>query len=445
MVSDKRQLIDRLRDRIQTSESLSDEDRESLLAFSDALDTLGQAEYSDDRHEKLLRHCTIIAEEVGGLSDALEDKSAAEEIVRWINQEYDNPETNRDYRVALRMFGTRVLKRDPETDGPPESIRWVPAKTPKNYNPVPNHRDMLDWNADVIPMIDTSRNRRNKALFAVAYEGGFRGGELYDLTRGDVHQGQDGIWIRANGKTGERDVQLIGDAIAHLTTWLEQDHPSDDPSAPLWSKLDTPERPSYQTFIKWFKRAGKRAGVSKPVTPTNFRKSNAYWLANRGATEALIEDRQGRTRGSDVASRYVARFGKEDADTQYRSLFGQVEEENEPEQLGPRECSRCGKLTPRDRDQCQHCSLPFDPLDAYEAGSYTGDVDVLAKHVAQRLFWPSDAEEPYDPDIDRLVRSIVMDSEAFVTHDHARGAVESDIVQGWIAELQGGTAESDTL
>lgn len=297
---------------------------------------------------------------------------------------------------------------------------------------------MLDWETDVVPMIETSRNSRNKALFAVAYEGGFRGGELYNLTRSDVHNAQNGVWIRVDGKTGEREVQLIGDAIAHLATWLEQDHPSDDPKAPLWSKLDAPERPSYQTYLKWFKRAGRRAGVTKPVTPTNFRKSNAYWLANRGATEALIEDRQGRTRGSPVASRYVARFGKEDSDTQYRGLFGQAEDDTEPEQLGPRECSRCGKLTPRDKDQCQHCRLPFDPLDAYEAASQVEDIDTLAKHVAQRLYWPSDSDEPHDPDTDRLVRTIVLDSEALVRHDHARAAVESDIVQERIAELQAG-------
>lgn len=128
MASDKRHLINRLKKRIRTSDTLSDEDRDVLLDFSNALDTLGQAVYGDDRHEKLLRHCTRIAEEVGGLSDSLEDKDAAEHIVRWINREYENPETNRDYRVALRVFGTRVLKRDPEKDGPPTAFGGSPRR-----------------------------------------------------------------------------------------------------------------------------------------------------------------------------------------------------------------------------------------------------------------------------------------------------------------------------
>jgi len=64
--------IETLRDRIESSEEMDDDDREALLAFSDEL-FLRASQYSDHRHEKLLRHCTRMAEEVGGLADALED------------------------------------------------------------------------------------------------------------------------------------------------------------------------------------------------------------------------------------------------------------------------------------------------------------------------------------------------------------------------------------
>lgn len=366
MVSGKREATIRLRDRIRESEELSDKDRESLLKFSDELDLLSE-EYSDHRHEKLLRHATIMAENVGGLTAALTDKEATDRIVRWIHDTYENPETNRDYRVALRMFGRRVLA----ADEPPESIRWVSAKTPKNYHPVPSRSEMLDWDEDVLPMIEQgSRNARDKALFAVAYEGGFRGGELYDLTVGDVTDHTDGTYIRVDGKTGEREVQLIGDALPYLTAWLEREHPvPDDPQAPLWSKLSEPKRASYQTFLKYFKRAADRAGVTKEVTPTVFRKSNAYYLAKMGANAHLIDDRQGRRRNSPVTARYIARFGR-DADSQYRSLYGVEDDEVDPaDDPRPVECVRCGEHTPRHKNRCANCRLPFDPLEAYEAGT----------------------------------------------------------------------------
>ncbi|HMB50119.1 MAG TPA: site-specific integrase, partial [Natronoarchaeum rubrum] len=108
-MADPRSQIETLRDRLDAGERdiVDQEDVDILLEFSDQLDLLS-SEYSDHRHLKLLRHCTRMAEEVGGLADALDDRDAAEEIVRWIHRTYDNEETNRDYRVALRMFGKHL-------------------------------------------------------------------------------------------------------------------------------------------------------------------------------------------------------------------------------------------------------------------------------------------------------------------------------------------------
>jgi len=73
--------IETLRERIEESDEISDDDREALLEFSDELFVL-QTEYGDHRHLKLLRHSTRMAEHVGGLADALEDRDAAEDTVR---------------------------------------------------------------------------------------------------------------------------------------------------------------------------------------------------------------------------------------------------------------------------------------------------------------------------------------------------------------------------
>lgn len=69
--------IDVLRDRIRTSEDITNADIEVLIDFSDRLFLLS-TDYSDHRHEKHLRHCTRMAEEVGGLADALDERSADE-------------------------------------------------------------------------------------------------------------------------------------------------------------------------------------------------------------------------------------------------------------------------------------------------------------------------------------------------------------------------------
>lgn len=393
MASGYKKKLDDLRERIEQSESISEDDRENLIAFDRQLSLL-DSEYSDSRREKLLRHCTIMAEKVGGLTEALTDREAAEPLVEYANS-YPSVETRRDYRVALRMFGTRVLKRDPDTEGPPESLAWIRTGLPKNHDPTPSRADMLDPE-DVQNMIEKgARNSRDKALFATQYEGGFRGQELYDLTVGDVVHSEDGIHIHVkNGKTGTRDVHLIGDAVAYLAEWLEREHPApNDHDAPLWSKLSKPEKASYQTFLKYFKRAAERAEVSKPVTPTNFRKSNAYSLAVRGGNAAMIEDRQGRRRGSEAVARYIGRFGDE-ADKQYRKLHGVEDEEDPAEDPRPVECVRCGEITPRHKGRCANCQLPFDQLEAYEAGRKGAkEADERIERLAQVFDTPEKVEK----------------------------------------------------
>jgi integrase len=193
--------INTLRDRIRESEEMTDEDRDALLDFSDQLYLL-QTEYSDHRHLKLLRHCTRMAENVGGLADALEDREATEDLVRWINRTYDNEETNQDYRVALSVFGRRTT--DENGDDPPESIEWVSSGTSSNYDPAPNPGDMLHWEEDVLPMIEATDYSRDAALIAVAWDSGASSGEIRSLTVGDVADHRHGFQLTFQGKTGQR-------------------------------------------------------------------------------------------------------------------------------------------------------------------------------------------------------------------------------------------------
>lgn len=358
---DIRKQITNLRDRIDGSDDISEEDQKLLLEFSDELDLL-KSKYTDHRHNKLLRHCTIMAEEEGQLSEALEDTDAAKDLVRWINLNYDNEYTNHDYRTALRVFGERVT----EGEGYPPSIEWVPSGTSSSHDPVPDPADMLEWEVDVLPMVDAARNARDAALITVAFDAGPRADELRSLSVGDVSDTDHGLRIWVDGKTGQRSVDLIP-SVPYLKRWLS-DHPApDDSTAPLWSKLNSPEGISYRQFLNCFKDAAERAGITKSVTPTNFRKSNATYLARKGMNQAFIEDRQGRKRGSDATAHYVARFGT-DSEAEYARLHGLEVEEEEPEPIGPVECPRCSKETPRHESSCVWCNqvLEYDAIDSIE-------------------------------------------------------------------------------
>ncbi|EMA39125.1 tyrosine-type recombinase/integrase [Halobiforma nitratireducens] len=402
MATTPRKRIDSLRDRAETGGDIGDRDRELLLEFSDTLDLLAQ-EYSDHRHEKLLRHCVIMAEELedNTLAAALDNRDATETIVAWINRNYDNEETNRDYRSAIRVFAKRV------TDGSecPPTVDWVPTGTSRNYDPSPDPREMLKWEDDAVPMIDECFNARDAAMIALQFDAGLRGGEFKSLTVGDIQDHDHGLQVTVEGKQGRRTIMLIP-SVPYVNRWLD-DHPDrDDPDAPLWSKITKVEGISDRMVSKVFDEAAGRAGVEKPVTLTNFRKSSAAFLASRNLNQAHIEEHHGWVRGSDVAARYISVFG-EDSDRELAKLHGVDVSEDEPDPIAPLECTRCGRETPRDEPLCVWCGQAMDPQAAAELDEADDrEAEALAElppEKAKRLLEVADVLD--DPEI----RSTLLD------------------------------------
>lgn len=342
--------LERLRAQIE-EEPLREADYEILQAFDDEL-TLRSHEYSQLRHAKLLRHCLFMARETETLAEAIEDREAAEEIVRWVNRTYSNEETNSDFRTALRVFGKYVSEGDDEV---PPSISWVTAGTSKSYDPSPNPAEMLKWDEDVQPMLDACHNDRDRALIAVAWDLGARSGEFRKIRIGDLADGRYGMKVHLDGKTGQRSPTLVP-SVPYLQAWLDKHPRRDDDTALLWCKLQSGEEMSYRMFLKIPKTAAKRAGVNKPVTLTNFRKSSASYLASQGVSQPHLEDHHGWVRGSDHAARYIAVFG-EAAEREIAKAHGVEidEEESEPTHT-PVTCPRCERETPRDKDFCMWCN-----------------------------------------------------------------------------------------
>lgn len=365
--------IENLRERARTSDDISDADAELLIEFSDRMDLL-KSDYTDSRHKKLLGNCVRLAEEVGGLAEALEDREAAETLVRYINRTYDNEESNRDYRIALRMFGEHVT----DGDGKPDSIDWISSTYSRTYDPAPNPSNMLHWEDHVLPMIDETRNSRDAAIIATAWNLGARPFEFQDITIGDVTDSNHGLQVTVQGKRGQRSPTLVL-AVPHLQRWLD-DHPApDDSDAPLWSKLTSPEAISDRMFRKILESAAERADVTRPVTLSNFRKSCASYLASKNVNQAHIEDHIGWKRGSGVAARYVAVFGGE-SEREIAKAYGAELEEEEPDPIAPVECPRCQRETPRDRDTCMWCN---QALDQGAVASIQADQEELRRSVLQ--------------------------------------------------------------
>ena len=109
---------------------------------------------------------------VAALGEAVDDRDTAEDIVRCIKRTYDNEETNRDFRVALRDFG----KHTTEGDDVPPALDLISSTTSRSYKPQPDPSEMLHWEDHIIPMVDACHDNRDAAIIATAWDAGTRSG-----------------------------------------------------------------------------------------------------------------------------------------------------------------------------------------------------------------------------------------------------------------------------
>jgi len=391
--------IETMRERLEEDRyDISDADRDVLLELSDTIRLLGPSEYSEHRHEFLLRRGLRMAKAVGGVADAIEDREAAEAIVGWINTaQTGSPETNKDYRVALRNIGKLVT----DGDGLPESVAWVPGGYPSNYDPAPDPNAMLDWEAHIQPMLDACYNARDRALVALAWDLGPRPGELFALTPGNITSHQYGLQVTLDGKNGRRSPVLVP-SVPYVRRWLD-DHPGGSGDA-LWCKLTTASGISNNRIRDVLKEVADRAGVDKPVTPTNFRKSSASYLASQNVSQAHLEDHHGWTRGSDIAARYIAVF--DDAnEREIARAHGLDVAADEPDDVGPVVCPRCEQKTPREKDACVWC----DHVLSQAAAERRERVD---EELAASIAAAPDISDDIDPDtVLELYREVQASTE----------------------------------
>lgn len=375
-MADEQGQVDALRERAKQT-GASDE----LIEYSDQL-YLKSSDYSITRHRKLLGNLVRLQERHGNLPAALEDRGAAEGLVRFIHREFENEETNRDYRLALRSWGKHLG----DSDEIPDCLAWISSTYSSDHDPTPEPRNMLRWGSDVQDMLAAAQNARDEAAIALAFDAGLRGSEFQAIEVGDITDHKHGLQVTVNGKRGQRTITLVP-SVPYVTKWLGEHPRGDDPNAPLWCKLGTGESISYGMVGRMLSDPGERAGIEKPLTITNFRKSSAAHLASKGMNQPHLEDHHGWVRGSDAAARYVSVFG-DDADRELARVYGREVEEPDDADIAPVECPRCGEETPREKSLCVWCGQALEPGAAARAEALE---DLLVEQLAAAD--PDDAED----------------------------------------------------
>ena len=294
-------------------------------------------------------------------------------VARWIPNNFLNPSKDDLKKVMIKLNGgysewtrdtyIKMLKKFYRKTLPKRKFEalfeGIKIKQPRQKIQQSDLITIEEYRA----MVDACNNARDRAIISTLYDSGCRIGELLLMKISNLRFDNYGglLVVPFQGKTGTRQVRIIGDSVPYLRAWLDN-HPSrNDLNAPLFCNISEGIRGramTYDDVRKALKSALKRTGIKKRIYPHLFRHTRASILASRVA-EAPLESQMGWVPGTKQMATYVHLSGKQ-TDAAILKAYGVEVQDNGIAEPKPVKCPRCGETNPSDGNYCRKCWLPLN-------------------------------------------------------------------------------------
>ena len=185
--------------------------------------------------------------------------------------------------VAIKVF-FRFLKREKIISQNPT----VFLESPKMWQLIPEVLTIDEVSHFLeMPNCETAIGSRDKAIFMVMYASGLRVSELCGLNTGDVSDDQ----VRVRGKGNkERVIPIAGAAVQAVDDYLTRFRTEGDGPLFLSSGGKRMDRVALWERVKFY---GKKAGITKVISPHTLRHSFATHLLENGADLRVIQEMLG--------------------------------------------------------------------------------------------------------------------------------------------------------
>jgi integrase len=214
---------------------------------------------------------------------------------------------------------------------------------------------------EVIKIVSSADNFRDKALIFSLYESACRKGEWMNIKIKNITLDEYGAVIVVSGKTGSRRVRLL-DSVPDLTSWLNQHPDRDNPEAPLWINYNTYiGRPmGFNGLLRVLRLNANRVEIKKRINPHLLRHSRLTHLAGMGFTEAELRIIAGWSASSKMPRVYIHLSGA-DVDRKLLEKAGVIKDDKkENGKTSPKECAVCGESNSVTNKFCKKCGKPLD-------------------------------------------------------------------------------------
>lgn len=245
----------------------------------------------------------------------------------------------------------------------PDCTRWITRNRKLQGKVKPEE---LITKGEVLKILDSCMNARDKALISTLYDSGCRIGELLTLRLRDAQGDQYGFVLAVSGKTGYRKVRIAGNSIVYLKAWLDQHPNRNSLDNPVFCGLEHKnygKAMAHSDVYSMFQKVLKRAGIERRIFPHLFRHSYVTRMIDNNLSESALKGQVGWTKGSRMMEVYEHLSTKQKDEAVLRANGIEIESRHEDELL-PVECPRCGKKNPSNAKQCRNCWMPLEVQEA---------------------------------------------------------------------------------
>ncbi len=173
---------------------------------------------------------------------------------------------------ALRFFYTHTVRRK-------ITIERIPFPRRERKLPPISSRE------EVKALLEAPRNLRQRTMLTVLYGSGLRVSEVTQLKAGDIDSARNVLWVRSGKGRKDRQTLLPAKLLEVLRCYWRNQRPTEwlfpgaHPSRPISPKA---------VFLAC-RKAGRKAGLSKPVHPHLLRHAFATHLLEAGVNLRTIQ------------------------------------------------------------------------------------------------------------------------------------------------------------
>lgn len=250
------------------------------------------------------------------------------------------------------------------------------------------HADILTPE-EVIAFINACKNNRDRALFSMLYEGGFRIGEIGTLTWGDLTFDPYGILVTVIFKTGKpRTIRLLS-CTRDVSAWKATTKAPTGPGDLVFTQLKSGHPPiTYGMVSTSIRKLAVSAGITKRVYPHLFRHSRITHMLSDGIHESVIKLMMWGDIGSDQLKTY-AHLSTTNIDKALFDCYG-IQTPNVEKRVTytPITCPHCKQINPPGTSYCSACGQVTAEDEIYTADALqdylTNHPELIIEYLKQR-------------------------------------------------------------